>query len=312
MSSQTPGAPTADPDRITFEVLRLTAGEAGRIELSGRWYGVRGRRFMRPALTMKVDGTAVRSLADLEHKPWAAQDGEPWVAAFPADVDLGRATEIELSVAPDIIVALEPPPVLAPDETGETAAAGAPRPDLAERARQMDRLTARLAAVDQALERERASRAGADQALERERTRRTDAEHALEAERTESLRLRAELGRVRAELDLAAAARAALSDSAASTQRAGPARRTDGPEASEGVAQERSSLARSPAPRHARPAEAQSAGPSGRPLPSPRADRPLNPSLRSRHRWLVRLVALLIMLGVIAAIVLVIRTNVTL
>ena len=53
-------------------------------------------------------GAAVRALADLEHKPWAAEDGEVWTAAFSVDEGLDGAREIELSVAPDIVVELRP------------------------------------------------------------------------------------------------------------------------------------------------------------------------------------------------------------
>ena len=51
--------------------------------MSGRWFGVRGRRFVRPVLTIDVAGDRRRLVALLDHKPWHAADGEPWVAAFP-------------------------------------------------------------------------------------------------------------------------------------------------------------------------------------------------------------------------------------
>ena len=76
--------------------------------MAGRWFGVRGRRFVRPTLTLVHKGAAVRALADLEHKPWAAEDGEVWTAAFSVDEGLDGAREIELSVAPDIVVGLRP------------------------------------------------------------------------------------------------------------------------------------------------------------------------------------------------------------
>src|ERR687895_154839 len=59
-----------------------TAPAGGSFEVTGRWYGIRGRRFLRPTLDVEVDGAPRRMLAVLEHKPWAADDGEEWVAAF--------------------------------------------------------------------------------------------------------------------------------------------------------------------------------------------------------------------------------------
>ena len=72
--------------------------------VSGRWFGVRGPPLRAPDADADVrgDGAEQRSLADLEHKPWAAEDGEPWLAAFPLDIELDDAEQLELSVAPDI------------------------------------------------------------------------------------------------------------------------------------------------------------------------------------------------------------------
>lgn len=103
----------APPPRVTagtifFELDRFELGEGDRLELSGRWFGVRGRRFMRPTLTPVPNGDRVRALADLEHKPWAAEDGEPWEAAFPWREEV-EVLEAELSVAPDITIRLPAP-----------------------------------------------------------------------------------------------------------------------------------------------------------------------------------------------------------
>ena len=90
---------------MLFELDRFELGADDRCEVHGRWFGVRGRRFMRPALTIVVDGAETRLLADLDDKPWAAEEGLPWNAAFasPPDGDLAGA---ELTVAPDITIAL--------------------------------------------------------------------------------------------------------------------------------------------------------------------------------------------------------------
>ena len=71
--------------RVAFEVEQFEFRAGDRCEVRGRWSGVRGRRFMRPALTVVADGRRIRLLADLEHKPWAAEEGTPWRA------EIGRA-----------------------------------------------------------------------------------------------------------------------------------------------------------------------------------------------------------------------------
>ncbi len=102
--------PIIPPGRasIAFE-LEGFAHAGDRLELSGRWLGVRGRRFVRPTITMQGPDGEFRSLADLEHKPWAAEDGEMWLAAFPSPAGVDDVDEVELSVAPDITLTLPPP-----------------------------------------------------------------------------------------------------------------------------------------------------------------------------------------------------------
>lgn len=97
---------------VSFELERFEL-DGQRLELTGRWYGVRGRRFVRPSLTVAREGGTARSLAVLEHKPWAASEGEAWTAVFPVEA-LGELREPELAVAPDIAVAL---PALEPAPT---------------------------------------------------------------------------------------------------------------------------------------------------------------------------------------------------
>jgi phage host-nuclease inhibitor protein Gam len=101
--------PTSRIGRVVFELDRFELSGGDRCELQGRWFGVRGRRFMRPALTVLVEGQPTRLLADLAHKPWAAEDGESWTAAFPYPAAGGELLEAELTVAPDITIALPTP-----------------------------------------------------------------------------------------------------------------------------------------------------------------------------------------------------------
>lgn len=106
-------AQAVEPERgagsVSFEVERFEPRGGGQLMLSGRWFGLRGRRFVRPTLTLGSGDNAQRALADLEHKPWAADDGELWKAAFPIERLAKDPGKIELTVAPDVTVALPPP-----------------------------------------------------------------------------------------------------------------------------------------------------------------------------------------------------------
>jgi hypothetical protein len=97
----------------SFEVERFELARNACLEVRGRWFGVRGRRFMRPTLTAVAGGREHRLLAVLDHKPWVAEEGETWLAAFPCSTDPAALLEAELTVAPDVTVSL-PPPSLPP------------------------------------------------------------------------------------------------------------------------------------------------------------------------------------------------------
>src|SRR5258705_1509164 len=78
-------ASTTDPStRVAFQLERLEADADGRLEVVGTWSGVRGIRFVRPALVVRTDDGERTLLAVLEHKPWDPE-GSPWRAAFPWD-----------------------------------------------------------------------------------------------------------------------------------------------------------------------------------------------------------------------------------
>lgn len=192
--------------------------------MAGRWFGVRGRRFVRPTLTLMHKGAAVRALADLEHKPWAAQDGEVWTAAFSVDEGLEGAREIELSVAPDIVVELRPKgkKLARPGDTlAAGAAARAPRfkqdgvaavPEASDKAPEPEVAPApsgrRRPSQSAELERLGARLASANHELEQERERRAAMAKSVEDERSTNRQLRTELGQARSELEVAGAARA--------------------------------------------------------------------------------------------------------
>jgi hypothetical protein len=125
--------PATAPVGVSFEVDRFAWAD-GRLELTGRWYGIRGRRFLRPTLDVEVDGAPRRMLAVLEHKPWAADDGEEWMAAFEWTGEPVELAVAELAVAPELSVVL-PPPTGAPAKkkvrraraAGDRLAAAPPR-----------------------------------------------------------------------------------------------------------------------------------------------------------------------------------------
>src|SRR4051794_6396608 len=106
------GGTTPVPERAgaaSFELDRFELTSPDRLEVAGRWFGVRGLRFMRPALDLRSNGDRYRLLALLEHKPWAAEDGDEWVAAFPWDGDPPELTQAELAVGPSVAVELSAP-----------------------------------------------------------------------------------------------------------------------------------------------------------------------------------------------------------
>jgi hypothetical protein len=160
---------------VAFEVERVAWPSPDRVEVVGRWFGVRGRRFIRPTLNVEVDGEQRRLLAVLDHKPWAVEDGRDWVAAFEWRGDRVDLTGSELTVGPDIAVELLPP--------GEKHRGSRPR--FARRPR-ADVLETELAAV-----REKAQRLSRELHAAR-------ADHAATMARNEAER-DAEIERVRAE-----------------------------------------------------------------------------------------------------------------
>ena len=295
---------------------------------------------MRPALTVTTaDGAERRVLADLEGKPWAAQDGEPWHVTFAVEIDPDRGRALELSVAPDITVALRGPDgdvesgsaVVGASRSGQGPAAAprvkgsAPARRPGARAQDLERLTTRLAAVEAA--------------LGREQDRRSSAETSLEGQRAEVRRLSAELGRARAELELAQTAQREALETAAQLDGARREirdlrgrhdeldaeheRLREAHARTESDLRERSGALEAAhdalaAERVRAPAPAAEPLPEGAtavhhaplpPPPPPRSARPVNPALRSRN-WLGRLFALLVIAAIVVVVYLVLTSTV--
>jgi hypothetical protein len=208
----------AELQTATFELERFELAGDARLEVRGRWFGVRGRRFMRPTLTAMADGREQRILAVLDHKPWNAEDGETWLAAFPSPADPVGLIGAELTVAPGVTVALPPPSAAARRRRGTA-------PRRADRAKVSSSEDRDEPGVPSALERDRTDKARDEmlaeiakakrdgRQLSDERNRALAARDAVIAERHELIErevrlrvagLRAEVARERAGARLAA------------------------------------------------------------------------------------------------------------
>ena len=107
---------TVAPEQTGFELDRFQWSEDDRLEVEGRWFGVRGRRFVRPVLTVRVAGNRRRLLAVLEHKPWNADEGAAWMAAFPWEGSHEDVSDAELEVG---ALTVDLPPPGGPERAGK-------------------------------------------------------------------------------------------------------------------------------------------------------------------------------------------------
>jgi hypothetical protein len=199
-----------------------------RLRVAGRWSDVRGMRFMRPTLTVGDR----RVLAVLDHKPWAPEEGEQWIAEFPwdgAEVDPELA---ELAVAPSVAVSLgspgvaveplgppEPDPLALEEErrhrleaeitflreqvellTGRLAQAEQERP-AAEAQDEAQTEDPRVAELEAEVERARAERDTARERLDDERRRRVEAEAEYDRARIDRDAAQHEVSRLNEELE---------------------------------------------------------------------------------------------------------------
>jgi hypothetical protein len=206
-----PPEPTSTPSSVApgvaFEVERFEWTSRDRLELVGRWSGLRGHRFLRPTLDVQVEGERRRMLADLEHKPWAPEDGQPWVAAFTWRGEPGNFDDAELTVSPDLAVQLPAPGGSVEHDEAQPATPAADR--LPARRPRSAVLEAELAAALAEVERAR-------EELERTRTMHSEAakelRERLRGEHTKIRSLETELEQARAAIALSEAAAAEDAD----------------------------------------------------------------------------------------------------
>jgi hypothetical protein len=99
----------ADPlGELVFELERFAWTE-DRLEVVGRWFGVGGRRFIRPTLHLRLGDRRRRLIALLDDKPWAADGEGAWTASFAWPGEHDGVTAARLEVAPDLILDLPVP-----------------------------------------------------------------------------------------------------------------------------------------------------------------------------------------------------------
>ena len=102
----TPSDPLAE---LAFEIERFEWIGEDRLEVTGRWFGVRGLRFIRPTLHVRLGERRRRLIALLEDKPWPADGDGPWIASFTWEGPHDGVTAARLEVAPDVVLDLPMP-----------------------------------------------------------------------------------------------------------------------------------------------------------------------------------------------------------
>jgi hypothetical protein len=109
MTAETTLQESREAGAAVLEIERFEWAAPDRIELVGVWSGLRGRRFIRPTLVLEGEGAPKRLLAALEHKPWTADDGEEWIAAFAWNGPVVKFESADLNVGSGIDLKLPPP-----------------------------------------------------------------------------------------------------------------------------------------------------------------------------------------------------------
>jgi predicted nucleic acid-binding Zn-ribbon protein len=221
---------------ISFELERFEWASPDRLEVEGRWHGVR-RRLARATLVVEVDGQRrrLKALPNVD-----AGSPERWVAAFPWEGEMPKLPGAELEVGRGIVVDLprprrskargaaitpaEPIPATSREEREATpvgdeaerllAAARADADEAAARAAAAEAeatvLRERAEAAETEIEAERGRASTAEAELETVRERAETAEAELEALRSRSEDVESELAALEARAEAAEAEVTAL------------------------------------------------------------------------------------------------------
>jgi hypothetical protein len=104
-----PGTPSDPLAELAFEIERFEWTGEDRLEVTGRWFGVRGLRFIRPTLHVRLGERRRRLIALLDDKPWPPDAEGPWVASFTWEGPHDGVTAARLEVAPDVVLDLPMP-----------------------------------------------------------------------------------------------------------------------------------------------------------------------------------------------------------
>ena len=184
---------------LSFELERFEWVADDRLEVSGRWQGLTGRRLARPVLTVEADGRR-RRLTALPGGQLPGKGGEAWRASFswphgPADVE-----SAELEVGRSVVVDLPAP------RRRKRRAEARPQPEEGLRS-ELAELRAQIAEL-------RAARGGSPEAEAVAESAEAvaesaEAEHARGRHRAGLERLEAELANLREQLERAESASSA-------------------------------------------------------------------------------------------------------
>ena len=94
---------------LSFELERFEWVGDDRLEVSGRWQGLTGRRLARPVLTVEADGRRRRLTALPGGQMPAKGSDEPWRATFAWSHGVTDIESAELEVGRNVIVELPAP-----------------------------------------------------------------------------------------------------------------------------------------------------------------------------------------------------------
>src|SRR3954447_22910547 len=93
---------------LSFELERFEWAGDDRLQVVGRWQGLKGRRLARPGLYVDVEGGR-RRLSAVPGGGAPSSAGERWTAAFPWPHGVVEIDGAELEIGRSLVVELPPP-----------------------------------------------------------------------------------------------------------------------------------------------------------------------------------------------------------